>query len=64
MLLNEMQKQVRESRRRDAQIEALQKQVESLRKETAQIGRLTARVAVLEQRARMTGPARLAAAMR
>jgi hypothetical protein len=61
MLLNEMQKQVRESRRRDAQIEALQKQVESLRK--AQIGRLTARVAVLEQRARMT-PARLAAAMR
>ena len=35
MQLNEMQKEVRENRRKDAQIAALRKQVESLQKETA-----------------------------
>jgi hypothetical protein len=64
MLLNELQKQVKENRRKDAQIEALQKQVESLQKETGRIDRLAAHLAVLEQRARMTRPERLAAAMR
>jgi hypothetical protein len=37
MLLNEMQKQVRENLRNDAQIAALRKQVESLQKETGRI---------------------------
>jgi hypothetical protein len=64
MLLNELQKQVRENQRKDAQIDALQKQVESLQKETARIDRLAARVAVLEKQARRTEPERLTAAIR
>jgi hypothetical protein len=64
MLLNELQKQVRENRRKDAQIAALQKRVESLGKETARIDKLIARLDVLEQQARTTRPERLAAAMR
>jgi hypothetical protein len=64
MLLNEMQKQVRENRRKDAQIAALRKQVESLQKETARIEVLTARLCGLEQRADKTWPERLTAAMR
>jgi len=64
MLLNELQKQVKENRRKDAQIEALQRQVESLQKEMARIDRLAARVAVLEEQARRTEPERLTAAMR
>jgi hypothetical protein len=63
MLLNEMQKQVKENRRKDAQIEALQKRVESLQKETAE-STASLHVWRLEQRARMTRPERLAAAMR
>jgi hypothetical protein len=48
MLLNEVQKQARENRQKDAQLAALQKQVESLQKETAQIDGLTARLTALE----------------
>jgi hypothetical protein len=47
MLLNEIQKQVRENRRKDAQIAALRKQVESLQKETARI-EVLARLCALE----------------
>jgi hypothetical protein len=64
MLLNELQKEVRENRRKDAQIVALQKQVEALQKETARIEVLTARLCALEQRADRTRPERLTAAMR
>jgi len=64
MLLNELQKQVRENRRKDAQIAVLQKQVEALQKETARIDVLTTRLNALEQQARGTGPERLVAAMR
>jgi hypothetical protein len=64
MLLNELQKQVRENRQKDAQIDALQKQVESLQKETARINHLAARVAVLEEQARRTEPERLTALIR
>jgi len=49
MLLNELQKQVRENRRKDAQIAALQQQVEALQKETERIDGLTARLSALEQ---------------
>jgi trimeric autotransporter adhesin len=54
MLLNEVQKQVRENRRKDAEIAALRKQVESLEKERARIDGLTARLSALEQQARGT----------
>jgi hypothetical protein len=64
MLLNEMQKQVRENQRKDAQIVALQKQIESLQKKTARIDTLTARLNALEQQARGAGSDRLAAATR
>lgn len=64
MLLNEMQRQVRENQRKDAQIVALQKQIESLQKKTARIDTLTARLNALEQQARRAGPDRLAAATR
>jgi hypothetical protein len=56
MLLNEVQKQVRENRRKDAQIAELRKQVESLQKETAQIDMLSARLSALEQQARTSRP--------
>ncbi len=71
MLLNEMQKQVRENRRKDAQIAALQqqlvaqrRQISSLQKETARIDTLTARLSALEEQARTAGPERLAATTR
>ena len=64
MLLNEMQKQIRENQRKDAQIVALQKQIESLQKKTARIDTLTARLNALEQQARTARPERLAAATR
>ena len=64
MLLNEMQKQVRENRRKDAEIAALKEQVESLQKEKTQIDWLTARLSALEQHARSTRPERMTAAMR
>jgi len=64
MLLNELQKQVRENQRKDAQIAALKKQIKSLQRETARIDMLIARVSVLEQQAGKTGPEPLAAAMR
>jgi hypothetical protein len=62
MLLNELQKQVRENRQKDEQIAALQRQVESLHKEQARIDALAARLSTLEQQTRMTRPERLAAA--
>jgi hypothetical protein len=64
MLLNEMQRQVRENQRKDAQIVALQKQIESLQKKTARIDMLTARLNALEDQARTARPERLAAATR
>jgi hypothetical protein len=64
MLLNELQKQVKENRRKDAQIAALQKRVESLGKETARIDKLIARLDFLEQQARTRRPERLAAETR
>ena len=64
MLLNELQKQVRENQRKDAQLTALKKQIKSLQRETARIDTLVARVSVLEQQAGKTGPEPLAAAMR
>jgi len=63
MLLNELQKEMRENRRKDTQIAALQKQVEALKKETARIGGLTTRLSALEQEARATRPERLTAAI-
>jgi prefoldin subunit 5 len=64
MLLNELQKQVRENRRKDAQIAALQRQIGDLQAETMRIDALTARLSALEQQARRTRPERLAAALR
>jgi hypothetical protein len=64
MLLNELQKEMRESRRKDTQIAELQKQVEALQKETARIDALTARLSALEQQARTARPERLTAATR
>jgi Chaperone of endosialidase len=69
MLLNEMQKQIRENQRKLAQIAALQqrlvaqeKQISALQRETARIDMLTARLNVLEQQqARTARPERLAA---
>jgi hypothetical protein len=69
MLLNEMQKQIRENQRKDARIAALQqqlvaqqRQIGALQKETARIDTLTARLGALEQQARTARPERLAAA--
>ena len=69
MLLNEMQKQIRENQRKLAQIAALQqrlvaqeRQISALQRETARIDMLTARLNVLEQQqARRARPERLAA---
>ena len=69
MLLNEMQKQIRENQRKLAQIAALQqrlvaqaRQIGALQRETARIDMLTARLSVLEQQqARTESPERLAA---
>ena len=78
MLLNEMQKQVRERQQKDARIAALQRQVvaqqkqmveqqrqiSALQKETARIDTLTARLNALHEQARTARPERLVAAMR
>jgi Chaperone of endosialidase len=63
MLLNELQKQIRESGRKDAQIAALQKQVESLQNEKARIDGLAARLSALERQA-LAKPESVAAVMR
>ena len=70
MLLNEMQKQIRENQRKDARIAALQqrlvaqaRQIGALQRETARIDMLTARLSVLQQQqARTARPERLVAA--
>jgi hypothetical protein len=71
MLLNEMQKRVRENQRKDARIVALQvqlfaqqRQINALQRETARIDTLTARLSALERQARTPRPERLAAATR
>jgi hypothetical protein len=71
MLLNEMQKRVRENQRKDARIVALQvqlfaqqRQINALQRETARIDMLTARLNALEDQARTASPERLAAATR
>jgi hypothetical protein len=64
MLLNELQKQVRENQQKDAQIAALQTQVESLQKQTARIEGLIARLSSLAEQTRRTMPEHLTAAMR
>jgi Chaperone of endosialidase len=64
MLLNELQKQVRENQRKDAQIAALQTQVGSLQKQAARIDGLIARLSALGEQARSTRPERPTAAMR
>ncbi len=69
MLLNEMQKQIRENQQKNAQVAALQqqliaqeRQIDALQRETARIDMLTARLSVLEQQqARTKSPERLAA---
>lgn len=70
MLLNQMQKQIRENQRKDARIAALQqqlvaqqRQINTLQKETARVDRLTARLSALEQQqAKTARPERLVAA--
>jgi Chaperone of endosialidase len=71
MLLNEMQRQVRENQRKDARIAALERQlvaqqrrVSTLQRETARIDMLTARLNALEDQARTARPERMAAATR
>jgi hypothetical protein len=71
MLLNEMQKQVRENQRKDTRIVVLQRQlvaqqrqINALQRETARIDMLTARLSALEEQARTDGAERLAAATR
>jgi hypothetical protein len=71
MLLNEMQEQVRENRRKDAQLATLeerlgaqQTRINALQQQTAQIGALTARINVLEEEAREARPERVAASTR
>lgn len=78
MLLNEMQKQARENRQKDARIAALQQQIVAqhiqivsqqqqigaMQKETVRIDTLTARLNALEEQARRARPERLAAATR
>jgi hypothetical protein len=61
MLLNELQKQVKENRRKDAQIAALRRQVESLQDQTARIEK---RLSALSQQTRALGPENLTAAVR
>jgi hypothetical protein len=69
MLLNQMQKQLRENQRKDARIAALQqqlvaqqRQLSTLQKKTARIDTLTARLSALEEQARTDRAERLAAA--
>jgi hypothetical protein len=69
MLLNEMQKQVRENQRKDEQIAVLQEQlvtqqgqINALQKEAARIDTLAARLSALEEQARTDRAERLAAA--
>ena len=70
MLLNQMQKQIRENQRKDARIAALQqqlvaqqRQINTLQKETARVDRLTARLSALEQQqAKTARPERLVVA--
>jgi hypothetical protein len=67
MLLNEMQKQIRENQRKDARIATLQqqlvaqqRQINALQKEAARIDTLTARLSALEEQARTDRAERLA----
>jgi hypothetical protein len=68
MLLNEIQKRVRENRRKDGQIavlhrqlvEAQHSQLTALERKTARIDAPTARLSALEQQARTAGSERLA----
>jgi hypothetical protein len=69
MLLNEMQKQVRENQRKDEWIAVLQEQlvthqgqINALQKEAARIDTLAARLSALEEQARTDRAERLAAA--
>jgi hypothetical protein len=64
MLLNEMQRQARENRRKDVRIAALQQQVDALKKKSAQIDALVERLSALDAQARRARPERLAAGMR
>jgi polyhydroxyalkanoate synthesis regulator phasin len=71
LLLNEMKRQDRQDRQKDAQIAALQqqvvaeqKQIGALQTATARIDRLTARLNALEEQARTAKPERLVSAMR
>jgi hypothetical protein len=61
MLLNELQKQVRDNQRKDVEMEAMERriaaqrsQINSLEAQTARIDKLTARLDALEEQARVT----------
>lgn len=71
LLINEAQRQAKEGKQKDAQIEALQRQIVSqqhqiaaLKKKDAQIDALAERMNALERQSRVARPEHLASAMR
>ncbi len=63
MLLNEMQKQVRQNHQLAAQVTLLKRQIDALKKKDAQIDALTERMNAVERQVRLARPEHLASAM-
>jgi hypothetical protein len=62
LLVNEVQKQARENRQKDAQIAELRKQIDALKKKDVPVNTLVERISALERQAGLPRPEHLASA--